>query len=291
MARADPSFARCPFLSPALQRLRGFALSISFTFIINNIEIHSDLIDALALSPAVSGQLSSDPLSRTFVINSEHIQPSHFDILRIFISGEPPVIQRSARRSLVFLCRRLCNCELEQFFATLWSADEAIASLTDLFTPSPLNLVSDISLLSSTALDELLSRGRIQVDTEDQLLRELIALGPEYAALLRHIRFKFLSPQGVADFVDHFLYNNLTEAIWEGILRRFRLPVESALHKPATAPARFSMAVRLDSRIISEFPSLFSEFTGRHFDCFTEAAAMVLALRIFTEGATATGRH
>jgi hypothetical protein len=232
--------------------------------VINTLSIPCDLIDALFLSPAVHQQLSSDALSRLFVINDDYVDPSDFSILQQLIRGETIAIPSSSRRSLVFLCRNLCNPEFEYFFAAL-SPTNATASLSDLLTPRPRDRIDDISLLSFDALDELLSRDSIQLESEDFLLKHLIELGPKYRPLLRHVRFEFLSVEGLGYFADQCFWADVTEGIWKGVMERLRRSAEMGVQKTMTAASKMVAVPRLDSRIISDFPSLFSEFTGKSF--------------------------
>jgi hypothetical protein len=53
------------------------------------------------------------------------------------------------------------------------------------------------SVLSVEALDSLLLSESILIASEDSLLRFLLKLGPDYRNLLRHIRFVFLSEDGL----------------------------------------------------------------------------------------------
>jgi hypothetical protein len=107
----------------------------------------------------------------------------------------------------------------------------------------------DLSKLSFEALDDLLSRYSVQIESEDELLRFILKLGFSYEFLVRHIQIGFLSEEGLSLLADHF--ETLLESVWE-------LSVESILHRHRP-PGQF------DSQIISEFPEIFAEFIRKRF--------------------------
>jgi hypothetical protein len=263
---SPPAPQNLSFLSSAIDRLRAIIPATSFTFVINDTEVPCDIFDAAFLSPAVHQHLSTDALSHHFVINDSLVEADDFVLLQTLITGDPVTFLKSSRRSLVFLCQRLCNPELERFFATLWSTeDSATITLLDILSSRPRPSIDDISFLSFGTLDDLLSRDALQVESENRLLMDLIELGPLFAPLLRHVHFELLSPEGVLFFAQHFFYRDLTDAVWEAIVERLKRTAPSSGSKTTAGQSKMSVPPRLDSRVISEFPSLFSEFAGRVF--------------------------
>jgi hypothetical protein len=276
-------------ISKTVQRLRSAISCDSFTFIINGTEVESDLLEAVRLSPAVHEQLLADKSTRNFVICDSEIDPRHFSCLQQLISGESISIHRSFRKSLLLLCRQLYNMELEEFFFGLWF-DDCSSSLSETITMNLVDVLTrtarsvsasnfylhsneDISLLTIDALEDLLSSDSLRIESEDALLRQLLELGSGYLSLVRHIRFEFLSSKGIEFFVAHFRYFDLTESIWEGICVRLKGICDSSIqskrfvYSSRTSSVSIASSVpRLDSQILSDFPSIFSEFCYKTFD-------------------------
>jgi hypothetical protein len=130
----------------------------------------------------------------------------------------------------------------------------------------------DISLLKVETLDGLISNDSLRVENDDALLRQLLELGPRCSSLIHHIRFEFLSSEGIIYFVQYFRYFDLTELIWESICVRLEGIYESSVQlKRLVCPScplsasNASSVPHLDSQILSAFPSLFSEFRCKIF--------------------------
>jgi hypothetical protein len=104
----------------------------------------------------------------------------------------------------------------------------------------------DVSVISVEVLDSLLLSESISVVSEDELLRFILKLGPNYRNLLRHIQLEFLSDDGLS-LLDQDL-GIPPESIWQ-----------SAAEWIAHPPSPF------DSRIISDFPEIFAEFQRKQF--------------------------
>jgi hypothetical protein len=104
---------------------------------------------------------------------------------------------------------------------------------------------ADLSVLSFKALDSLLLGESISVENEDSLLRFILKLGSGYRDLLRHMEIEFLSEDGLSLLDGHF--GIPPESVWQSA-------VEQVTHPPP-----------FDSRIISHFPEIFSEFQGKRF--------------------------
>jgi hypothetical protein len=151
--------------------------SDQYTFVINDQLLTSNLVEAIALSPAVSDQLLVDCCARQFVISDDEIDAQDFLSLQTFLSGQPTHISRLRLKSLLRLCQLLCNPNLEQFFFLLLSFSlpdsDLRASLSMVVSPQlPIDLrfVSHLSLLSFDAIDSLLSGSLFELLSPEALL-------------------------------------------------------------------------------------------------------------------------
>jgi hypothetical protein len=95
-----------------------------------------------------------------------------------------------------------------------------------------------------------------------RIILDFVDKSNEYFALFRHLRFEFLSPEGISRFVDRIEYSNLTEDIWFGLSLR--------LKGVSNESVRLSRYLRrdppqLNSTIISTFPSIFAQFEKNEF--------------------------
>jgi hypothetical protein len=124
--------------------------------------------------------------------------------------------------------------------------------------------IEDLSLLDIDMLETIISSDSLRIESEDWLLKIVIELGEEYSSsLFDHIRFEFLSDDGLSLFLEHFTYCDLTEAIWDGVVRRLSRIEDSDLRSrrfSSSSQARSRSDRQLDSVIISTIPSIFSDF-------------------------------
>jgi hypothetical protein len=106
---------------------------------------------------------------------------------------------------------------------------------------------ADFSDLSFEALDDLLLRSAVILESEDSLLRDIQNLGSGYRILVRHIQLGFLSSEGISILADHIEIP--AESLWE-------LAVEIIAHPSPP---------ELDSLIISAIPEIFADLGGQNF--------------------------
>jgi hypothetical protein len=226
-----------------LPSLRGAFFDDSFSFVVNGVVIVSDILETAALSPAVREQLSVDACAREFVLTDPQIEAADIHSLQCLFSGKAIPI----RRSLSLLSRLLENSGLEKLFLGC-SKTGIQATLSDWVKGIRIELQStDLSRLSIDLLDSLLLSESVSVGSEDELLRFILNLSPDYWTLLKHIQIGFLSENGLSILAEHF--EILPESVWqltaELITRSFPY---------------FSISNVLDSRIISVLPEIFAEF-------------------------------
>jgi hypothetical protein len=230
-------------LGSPLAGLRSALLNESFQFIANGITIKSSVAEAAALFPAVREQLSVDGCGRKFFLNDSEMKTADIGSLQFFLSGEAISIARSQFLQTSFFGK----VNLERQFLGFSKADIRM-NLSDLTKERQIDLESaDLSVLSVEALDNLLSSESISVESEDALLHFILKLGPGYRDLLRHIEIGFLSKDGLSLLEEDFEIP--PESLWQCAAERIAHP-----------PFLF------DSRIISDFPEIFAEFQGKHFE-------------------------
>jgi hypothetical protein len=56
----------------------------------------------------------------------------------------------------------------------------------------------------------------------DALVRLIFELGADYFTLFHHVRFEFLTADGITDFADNFPYEHLNRDIWEHLIIRLK---------------------------------------------------------------------
>jgi hypothetical protein len=197
----------------------------AFTFTADGAMFESDVAQAIALSSAVSEQLSVDACARTFALKDV----AALDSVQCLLDGGAVSIVRSQAD----LGRQLGRLGLE-----LKLAEADHIDLTSF----------DLSMLSAEALDEILAGASFSIGSEDDLLGRLLSLGDEYRPLLRWIEIRFLSAAGLAILAEHFVFP--PECVFCGILDRMRDP---------PPPSGWN------SKIVSDFPELFVDFKQKQF--------------------------
>jgi hypothetical protein len=222
--------------SRTISALQSAILSDAFTFVVNGREVLVDLVEAIALSPAIQGQLQIDSCANRFVIDDSRVNLSDLSSLRSLLSDSPISFDQSSLTSLLLLSRRLCNTELEHLIIL----SSSFSDLNSLST----NILSQLSF---DALDDLLSSPSLQIESEDALLSFILNLGSSYSPLLRHIQLEFLSSAGICQLRDCFATCDFSESLWCGVVIFLTTP-------------------RVDSLIISDIPPLFDEFRDKKWE-------------------------
>jgi hypothetical protein len=249
-AIAQPSpFQNNPANSDFRARVPSALFGSSFTFFVNGAVIESDVAEAAALSWFVREQLSVDCCARELVISESGIESSGIASLQRFFSGSAI----SVGESEIQMSGSFGNGPLESDFVLSRKADISVTLSGLVSGPGIERGISfesaDLSKLSFEALDDLLLRYSVEIESEDELLKFILNLGLSYRFLLRHIEIGFLSAEGLSLLADHFEIP--PASVWD-------LAVKGILH-PHPPPGQ------LDSQIISEFPAIFAEFRGKQF--------------------------
>jgi hypothetical protein len=223
-----------------LSGVQSAQLNDSIEFVVNDTVIESDIAESL-IFPAVREQLSVDGCARKFFVNSNGIEAADVRSLQLLLSGEATSIGRSQSLLSTFLG----NVSLERLFLDC----SKTVNLSELMKERRIDLKSvDLSVLSIEMLDCLLLSEFVMVESEDELLRLILKLGSDYRDLLRHIEIEFLSEEGFCILDEHF--GIPPESVWQCAVERIN-------HPPIPS---------FDSRIISDFPEIFADFRGKHFD-------------------------
>jgi hypothetical protein len=268
----------CPYaeiLSQGVARLRNIVHTVPFTIVINGTPIETDLFEAVLFSPFVYSQLLSDSSSRKFHISDDSVDSSTFFLLRQLFDGTCFPLSPLSRRSLLSLSRCLGNVELEKLFLCfpMKTGKETFPSFGEIILSSRAidasefyaYSIEDVKSVDFETLEEVLDSPSLRVKSEDSLLRlvlDFIDRSEEYVPLLRHIRFEFLSPEGISLFVDQGRYRCLTEDVWNRLSVRLKglcdESIRSERYYRVDPP-------ELNSKIITGFPSIFAEFEKKEF--------------------------
>jgi hypothetical protein len=83
-------------ISIALSGLQNAILTDAFTFVINGKELEIDVVEAIALSPAVETQLLVDSCARRFVLNDPRVDLVDFSSLRNILFGRDFDVAKSS---------------------------------------------------------------------------------------------------------------------------------------------------------------------------------------------------
>jgi hypothetical protein len=107
--------------------------------------------------------------------------------------------------------------------------------------------------LDKQTLHDILSSPSLAIESEDGLLGVLIELGSVYFEFWRYIEVIFLTDKGLSLFVDTLPFDELTKEIWSHVILRLK-DVSEGEHRRRDCPVGFQ------SRILSDFPSIFTDF-------------------------------
>jgi hypothetical protein len=107
--------------------------------------------------------------------------------------------------------------------------------------------------LDKQTLHDILSSPSLAIESEDGLLDVLIELGSAYFEFWRYVEVVFLADKGLSLFVDTLPFDELTAEIWSEVILRLKGVSEGARR-------RRDCPVGFQSRILSDFPSIFTDF-------------------------------
>jgi hypothetical protein len=235
---------------------------LDFVFIVNGEEYSVNLAEAFLLSPAVSDCFEKDPTRLEFEISDTRIDHNCFKELLQFIRGETVSVAGSSRKSHVFLARHLENKTIERLFLRM-QFQTASSSVTlnprcgynDAPLDEPIDVSSmsleALSLLDITTLLNIFSSDELRIESEDWLMETIISLGSGYSRLLDCVQIEFLSEKGISRFTSSFGYCDVSETVWQSLVRRLGKEEDFALQA-----RRFLFPKLFNSVIVSSLPSV-----------------------------------
>jgi hypothetical protein len=224
-----------------------------FSFLVNDLEYITTVVEAATVSPAVCEQLSVDSCARRFVISDPEIDPEYFPVVQQFLSGSPVVVSPSSRDSVLRLCQCLSNFELAS--CVFGRESEEVISLDGVLRATnsarsfDLHSLGELSLLAFDTIDAVLGSSFLRIESEDVLLTCILDLGPDYSSLLRHIHWGFLSLDGVFDIGNEPGLIAVTESMWGGVHPWMKVVIPRS--------------IKLDSLIVPGLPSIFTELSAK----------------------------
>jgi hypothetical protein len=166
-------------------------------------------LDALLVPPLLPQLLQLDPRNRSVHFKGDNISVSLLSKFLRILRGDDLEIGRNKRDGFRSLAHALQNSELEiLFFTTVFADDELVTRFTisselasfadvlnflahlDLFSPS------QMKCLSVETLDLILAYPSLRIQSEDNLLCRIEALGLGCAQLVEYVKVPYLSKFG-----------------------------------------------------------------------------------------------
>jgi hypothetical protein len=264
-----------------VDRLMDFVSRDPFTFVVNREKHESTVLEAISLSPIVHESLRSNPLRALFEFPGTSITSKDFgDFLDFTRSRGCVALSRDRILSFVSISGQLGNdCLAFALFSSVGSgcgvdgapiAAAAPASAADFLTgdrdgyfdPAAVDRcaaklssysVEELRLLDDQTLHRLLSSERLVVESEDALLRLLVALDVNRSEFFGHIEVSFLSMEGLSLFLSKVKFDDLCEEIWSQVICRLKGDASPELRR-----RRYHLL--LESFILQRIPRCLEEF-------------------------------
>jgi hypothetical protein len=256
------------FFQDGIKRIQNVIGSSEFKFVVNGNRVESTIIESVFLSPAVEALLLNDSETREFHIADKDVKLEAFLLILDFIRfGGVSQSSRSfsSQKSLFSICDHLHHHKLK--LLALISPDILIPSsdfdiiidefASNFYQHSKSNLLE----FPIALLDSILSNRKLKIQNEDWLLDLFLSGGSEFMTLFSHLKVEFLSLNGMKRFCEEIQYCDLTECIWNGIVRR--------LTKANDGDGRFDRWADpngFESTIVSDLPVILDEFRNSRFN-------------------------
>jgi hypothetical protein len=119
--------------------------------------------------------------------------------------------------------------------------------------------VDEIRHLDKHTLHLLLQSGSVRIASEDDFLRFLMDLGPEYYEFWCYIEPIFLTPDGISLYGDSLPFDYVSEDIWRKVFVRLENKPAESIQKHRFANSVPSIRP-LESTILQTIPSIFKDF-------------------------------
>jgi hypothetical protein len=266
LTQAELEIQFAPFYAifqASVDRLLEFLKSDPFTFLVNGKEFESTVAEAIAISPAAFETLRANPLNRGFSITSESIESADFDPFLDFIRCREPVrLPRGRALLFISLCSSLGNDDLGlSLLSSLHRlpSDSASgnsggraaiceATIDECASQFYSYSADDLRFVDRQTLHRLLSSDALVIESEDWLLRLLVDLDVDRFDFFGHIEVSLLSASGISLLADVFTFDDLSEAVWLGVVSRLKGQDAAGRRLRHRAPL-------LDSLILRDIPS------------------------------------
>jgi hypothetical protein len=211
-ARLDHSPLFATF-QDGFERLLEIAPSEKFFFVVNGESVESTVAQAILISPKVHERLRSAPGNGTFRIDDEHITANDFRRFLTFIGSRVfDGFSEEERSSFLSISGLLGNCQLT--YLLIGTLGETTVSDSTGFSRCEIDADHCASQLYSYSIEvirrierrmlhEILSSDQLKVESEDDFLRTLIALGSSYFDFWCYIEVSCLTDDGIVVFVEN----------------------------------------------------------------------------------------
>jgi hypothetical protein len=196
-------------------------------------------------SPHIHRQLMDDPTLTQFVVDNVSVSDDCIQNLFDLMNGKRITVHSSNFDGLRHLAIALGHHELEgelvdvilsgtpldmSNIAVRWALKSSYArSISDevQFIASNIENFSaeDLSGIQNDGLEEILSSDKLNLPNEDWLVKMIHELGSEYFWLLRYVECKYLSYEGVDEYVDMIDPTLIDAPVWQHICNRLRCGV------------------------------------------------------------------
>jgi hypothetical protein len=222
-----------------------FELSGPFTFLVGGVRYPSLTLTADFLSPAIARLRSTDPSLTEFRLETRD-DARRFPSFLSLATGGSIRIDRSNFDFFLLLAEELGNFELVDSICAAFESEFSLSRILRELSSGEILSERLLSLAASQAfrdgapsevipgfvLFQILQNSALQLLTEDSLFQYIfsrISVDSDYLSLFRFVRFDFLSPSCIAQFVS--LNSALFDTgIWSALSCRLILP--SSLPRP-----------------------------------------------------------
>jgi hypothetical protein len=217
-----------------------FCPSRPFVFTVNGEEFPTTLAEAILLSPKVCEFQRSNPQSSGFDFASGSIDATDFGSFVEFVGCRAlarigraralsfiSISEQLGNESLTLALLSSLNIELNSMMTGESVVSErdpnigvSIATIDRCASEFFLYSKDEIRCLDGRTLHRLLSSDSLLIESEDSLLKMLLALGDDGRDFFSYIEVKFLSSTGIGLFLSELAFDELTVLIWGKIVSR-----------------------------------------------------------------------
>lgn len=250
--------------STSISNISSNFLQDDFKFVVGGNPHYCSKILADYISPRISRIHKTDPCFNLLEIPIEDPQ-NDFKLFITLMHNGFINVEVGKLPFFLSICQSLGNEELFSFLFDQIFNDDETDETNVIERLSFINFLSDDSLtsadiinfasshfsdledvfrhsLSYETIDLLLSSSSLRVASEDDLLNfiieEIDSRGESFRPLLSHIDLVFLGPSGIETFINEINLGNVTNEIWENIIRR--LMIDISMNVPRSSE-RFKM--------------------------------------------------